>query len=1624
MTLTTSSFGDVVKHLERVAKGDGKTEGDLFEALMRSFLKTDELYRDRFRNVWLWMEYPERNGRGDFGVDIVAEEQDGGLCAIQCKFYPHTKLTKSHIDSFLEAGSRDEFDSMLLIYSGDGYGAKVEDALKGHGCRILDFMALAGSNMDWPNLAKGLTEVRQKPKYGLRDDQKDAVRDVKRGLESTDRGRMIMACGTGKTLVSLRLAEDMIGKGGLVLYAVPSISLMHQAIRYWSEQKRIPHSYVGVCSDPKVSHRTGREDTPDISISEMEIRVTTDPDKIAKSLKKTAGKLTVVFSTYQSMKAIVKAQEKAGTAFDLILCDEAHRTAGIEQGSMEDMSPFMLVHDEVDTKKRLYMTATPKIYGSAVRTKVARNDARPYSMDDESKFGPLLYEMGFAAAIDRGLLSDYKVVVLGVDERYGGRALQNMINTTTESGDINLTDAARMLGLYRILNEPDQDIDMPPLQTAIVYTNRVRDSKSFANTFDKLAMQVSDEGGLRCSATHVDGTQNASVRASALQHLRDSASDPGECRILSNAKCLSEGVDVPTLDAVCFMNPKSSKVGIVQAVGRVMRKVDGKDYGYVILPIGIPPNEKAETILDNHNVFDMVWNVLNAMRSHDANMDVEVNTADLRKKMIDKVKVFGVDREGKIRKAGDDPKTYPLGELDVNADALYAKIVEEVGDRRYLEYWAKDVATVVARLQERIGLAITNNTARKKFDLFMKGLRDIINDSITESDGIDMLAQHMVTRRIFDALFGSDDFTKQNPMSAVLDDTVGELQRHGLESEMKDIEGFYASIENRVAGLDTHDARQPVIAELYGKFFKKAFPKMADRLGIVYTPPEIVDFILRSVDHVLRENFGRGLTDKNINIIDPFTGAGTFLARLMSPELGLIQDRDIKRKYKSEMYANEIVLLAYYIAAVNCESAYGYKTGSFKPFSGVSLTDTFNPGNMDEYAGDVMTGPKERIRRQRESPITVIMANPPYSVGQGNANKDNRNTSHPMLEGRLRETYVKRAPKGNKVSLYNSYIKAFRWASDRIGESGVIGFVTPASFITGNAEAGVRACLYGEFTDIWCFNLRGDVKNKDTWKKEGGKIFGSGSKEPIGITILVKNPTKRGCTIHYKQVDDYLTQGEKLDVVRNVGSIMGIEGWEDVFPDKHHYWINQPGLAGEEFERHMCMGSKEVKRGKSVEAMFGTYSRGAATSRDDWVYNTSENELEVNMRRHIDYCNSQDPDNFIINPKQAKSNTSLTERMKRLKNIMFDKHQIRTSLYRPFFKQWLYFDNTFVESKYRIPSFFPSNTSKNLAIMIPDKIKGKFSTFMTNTTPDLHIHEASQCFPIKAKSDIGKKLTPFVTTRNPLRTHSEPTQPDNNSTRQDQGRVFGIHNERDAGFGSGASRPMLSDEGDGMKDNITDWALQQYQTAYKDNTITKEDIFYYTYGILHHTGYRGKYQIVLVRGLPRIPMAPDFWAFSDAGKRLADLHLGYETCPRYDLGQPLNKIPDGPRAIKFGRKPDPDNVAKTIDDESVLFINGIKVYDNIPAISYKVNGRTPIGWFEDRYKFSTHKESGITNYPLEDVSGDDIRGIIERLVHVGVESDKIMVGLAKKEFESGKDWQPAKTGMDAHMQSGAFQSTL
>ena len=601
----------------------------------------------------------------------------------------------------------------------------------------------------------------------------------------------------------------------------------------------------------------------------------------------------------------------------------------------------------------------------------------------------------------------------------------------------------------------------------------------------------------------------------------------------------------------------------MQAVGRAMRKAEGKTYGYIVLPVAVPAGVDPAAALDDNERFAAVWGVLRALRSHDDRFDAEINQIDLNDSPTNRI-IFSGDG------AGDDvarptPDFLPFPPLDLPPGAIYAKIVDKCGDRKYWETWAKDVAEIFSRLVHRIEglLANPENVALGEwFDAFHQELQVSINDSVTRDGAIDMMAQHILTRPVFEALFQGYDFAGTNPVAKALDVLHGDFGEFGLENETRDLEGFYESVRLRARGLDNSAARQHVLMELYEKFFATALKKETDRLGIVYTPVEVVDFILKSANHVLEQEFGRSLSDAGVHVLDPFTGTGIFLVRLLQSEM--IRDEHLTRKYREELHANEIVLLAYYIAAIHIEEAFHGRRGTdsgYEPFGGIVLTDTFNLHTARTgFPREWLPDNSKRVERQQKMPIQVVVGNPPWSAGQQSSADDNPNVDYPELERRVADTYAARSTATLKNSLYDTYKMAIRWASDRIGDQGVVALVTNGSWIDGNVDSGVRACLAEEFSAIYVLNLRGNQRTQgERSRREGGKVFGQGSRAPVAITVLVRNPnaTHEGCRIRYRDIGDYLKREEKLAIVRDAGSVAGIGDWQEIIPDRHHDWVGQ-----------------------------------------------------------------------------------------------------------------------------------------------------------------------------------------------------------------------------------------------------------------------------------------------------------------------------------------------------------------------------------------------------------------------------------------------------------------------------------
>jgi predicted helicase len=688
-----------------------------------------------------------------------------------------------------------------------------------------------------------------------------------------------------------------------------------------------------------------------------------------------------------------------------------------------------------------------------------------------------------------------------------------------------------MLGDHSNIRETDPDL----MRRAVAFCPRIKDSKKISEAFNQIGKDYvgslpadGQDSMVRVDTQHIDGTMDTTKREELLAWLK-SDSDANDCRVLTNVRCLSEGVDVPSLDAVMFLSPRNSQIDVVQSVGRVMRRAPNKKYGYIIIPVVVPSETKPEDALDDNERFKVVWTVLNALRAHDDRFNATVNKLELNIKKPDNI-IIGAPEytfdDGGAPQAVQEPETaYTTQTIQAQftlqfeqlKGLIYARMVEKVGDKRYWEQWAKNVAEIAERHVERIKRLIKDKGKHAKaFEEFLDGLRKNINPSIDEQDAIDMLSQHVITKPVFDALFEGYSFVAHNAVSASMQNMLNLLEEQAMEKDAEALEKFYESVKMRAAGIDNAAGKQRIIIELYDKFFKTAFPKMVEQLGIVYTPVEVVDFIIHSVNDILRKEFGRTISDENVHILDPFTGTGTFIVRLL--QSGLISPEDLERKYKHELHANEIVLLAYYIAAINIENAYhdatpdpddGIGKATYTPFDGIVLTDTFQLGeteHTEQLSSEMFPQNSERVVKQKRAPIRVIMGNPPYSVGQKSANDNAQNQKYLKLDQRIANTYAKATEATNKNSLYDSYIKAFRWSSDRLGKNGgVICFVSNGAWIDGNAQDGFRKVLEQEFSAIYVFNLRGNQRTSgELSRKEGGKIFGSGSRTPIAITLLVK----------------------------------------------------------------------------------------------------------------------------------------------------------------------------------------------------------------------------------------------------------------------------------------------------------------------------------------------------------------------------------------------------------------------------------------------------------------------------------------------------------------------------------------
>ena len=1577
-----TGFADVYQRLcERYP--DEKVRGLAFEPIVKRVLTTDPIYQQRFSQVWHWNEWPGRDG-SDIGIDLVAERHDGRLIAIQCKCQDH--IEKSNINSFLADSQRrllgEPYAERYIFTTATTWSDNAERALTRIDPPVqrVDFFGLESSAIDWDAyLEDESAPLQGKPRKQLRPHQVQAVDDVLAGFEASDRGKLIMACGTGKTLTALRIAEQVATLGGRVLFAAPSLSLLAQSMREWGTDAEIPLRAFAVCSDAKV----GRDDADCTRTYDMPIPATTDAEALVNSASADAPeRMTVVFTTYQSMQVIADAHKAGLPAFDLVICDEAHRTTGALRG--DEGSSFLLVHDdqEVRARKRLYMTATPRIYSEKAQLKAKEEDIYVASMDNEEQYGPEFHRLGFAEALDtldekgEPLLSDYKVIILVMGEKQIARDYQGLL----AEGEA-LADVGRVIGCLNGLAKIDPEgreftDDPEPMHRAVAFSNTIAASKRFV----ELVQREQDEAALTVrnlsiEGRHVDGKTGVTERDRQLSWLREEMTMVQSCHVLSNARCLTEGIDVPALDAILFLQPRKSQIDVVQAVGRVMRKAQGKRHGYVILPVVVPSGEDPLQALERNDAFSHVWQVLQALRAHDERFDSYVNRLDLNKSYEGPISVIGVgDQEnqkdqGNVRGDADSRVTQALLDLDMGdlRTAIFAQIVKRCGERRYWEKWADSVTDIARRHDERIRALIETpgGPVGARFDEFVAALRNNLNDSITTDAAAAMLSQHLITKPVFDALFGGQEFTQHNPVSRVMQLMVDELEGYGLEAETAQLAEFYDSVRRRVEGIDNAEGKQHVVVELYERFFKVAYPKVAESLGIVYTPVEIVDFIIRSVQALLRRDFNASLSDEGVHVLDAFVGTGTFITRLL--QSGFIDREDLLSKYASNLHANEIMLLAYYIAAVNIEMAYSEIAGEYRPFEGIVLTDTFQASEATDQK-DMTFFPRNnaRIERQLGLDIRVIISNPPWSRGQGSYEDDNANQAYSTLDGKIARSYIASSDsKGLKNPLYDSSVRAIRWASDRVqaGDGGIVGFVTNSGFLEGKSFDGFRKALAKEFHAVYVYDLRGNARtSSETRKREGGGVFNQGSRAGVAVLILVRRPgssPKDDATIQYAEVGEYLSGKQKLQQVASL-QFDEIE-WMEVSPNEQGDWINQ--RSGHFLDLRPVAVIQSEDSIPSLTPLFEQSSLGAVTNRDAWVFNSSYEKLHELVEQQVSFYNEQvealqsGAETLARDGAQFKWDGSAEERAQKGIRAEMRHGGLRRAIYRPFFRQHFYMDRVLNNSVYQLPSIFPTPDGKTPAILVERGLRASGrspAVLAVNTVTEGALAGAA-----------GQRCQVL-----PRYTYVQPTD-------SQQGQFLPVEADR--------------------QDNITDTALDAYRARYGDS-VTKDLIFTYVYGILHSPDYRERYASDLARMLPRIPevaTAEAFRTFAEAGQQLLDLHIGYETAEPYTLEERLKpSAPNGPeryRVLKMRWGTSGNNT-----DHSVIVYNDWITLAGIPneAHEYLVGPRSALAWLLDRYQVKTDKTSGIVNDPndwgTEIGNPRYIIDLVKRVTTVSVETMAIV----------------------------------
>ena len=1733
------TFRDLLLIL-RSASYSERDKGFRFEILIKRWLLADPLYAALFDKTWLWSEFTKEVGlpQKDLGIDVVARYRDGsGYAAVQCKFYDNgTTINKSMVDSFISASAQVykpknhdiqsfKFVGRIWVSTACHFGVNAYEAIQNQDPPVSEVTlnVLEASPVDWDAIFHGNEQQARKPAKP-RDYQAEIVKQAVKHYETHDRGTLVMACGTGKTLTSLFIAQELCkGQGQTVLFLAPSIALVAQTMRSWYACAELPIQSSCVCSDPTASNPYTKNEDGDEqreSLINLPPGASTNPNQAAKLLLRAEGNngLTVIFSTYQSIDVVHQAQQMANVSFDLVICDEAHRTASVyhkkQKDSGIDMTAFVRVHDGdyIKAKRRLYMTATPKVYALKEKDYANNADDLLFSMDDEKTFGPHFYELKFSEAVQMGILTDYKVIVLTMGAgQTPNRLLESMRDASIEwdlerqlektfdeldkalnptSDEEKDTDTqpvykwsiipdmtTRILGSVaamskRVMNntpqelDPFKDDDKPniPLHSAIAFCDNVhRTAKTRTGKFvndetawalDAIVKQCSEalledshkKGGDRETekyvrnlakvvSSHVSGDMATSEREEALEILRNPVD--GESHIVCNVSCLSEGIDVPALDAIIFLSPRKSPITLIQSVGRVMRKYEGKKYGYVIIPVIVNYPDDPEEIVRSSE-FRIVWDVLAALKSHDDSLASELSNHTYNHVIMASLQTGSGSNSGSGSGSTGRGKS---GTGNVTADAvlpflpvettslLYARLSDILGDRFFWPRWSKKAGEIAKRFIDRITNLIEEGRYVDEMNNFVEQLHESVNNSLTQADAITFLAQHMVTKPVFDALFPNYSFAENNNVSRAMEAMLAKLKDEAFADDQRLLDSFCKQVERLCQSLDTPQKRQNMIRTLYEQFFKAAFPKVTEQMGIVYTPVECVDFIVRSVDDILRRDFHKQSGIAETECLDPFAGTGTFTTCAINhlARKADVSNAALKHAYRDGLHCFEIVPLSYYVADVNIETTFNdldrikLSGAPYECYDGITLTDTFQL--MEErgilaFDGDL--GKNARAAQQViRGGVQVIWGNPPYSVGQKSANDNAQNIHYKAVEDRIAFTYASGSTANSVKSLYDSYIKAFRWASDLVAEhgekGGIVAFISNAGWIEGNGQDGMRRCLVQEWDDIYIFHLRGNCRTSGvTRKSEGENVFGQSSRTPVAITILVRRPGKRAeearARILLADVGDYLTREDKLARLTEVGSVLSpafAEMAQEIHPNDKADWINQRDGS---FDA-LTPISPEKKFDPASKSFFIMNSLGQATAKDPFLYNFSKDQLRDRAKSLIDFYNENrirfhrqkenlDPKNFVeYNSQKISWNRSLLNELKRGDEITFSEANLGKALYRPFMVQNVYYERKLVEMIYQVNALFPTPRHRNLAICVSGVgVTKDFSCIITDCIPDLELSGKSQCYPLwryesrdeaRAQRSDGGLFADDPTAGESAEGWAAAGFDDDGYLRQSaitdyilkevcRAASVSAKNLAEWRLALGGTLGMLGDPGVNPKRLL----LGKTPSAQMVEELAKEAIFFITYAQLHSPTWRDSFAPDLKKSLPRLPLpesADQARHLLSIGHRLALLHL-YAADGLWRGTAGGYAIPAAPAEMKLVVdhkvvEPPFKGVKATVDkmkwadkySRDKLIIAGNIGLQGIPeaAQRYVVNGKSALEWLVDRIVKKQDQASGIVNDPNE-----------------------------------------------------------